>query len=120
MTSAIVRIGERVEPVRVRLVAWIGGSKARFADLHALRRGKMPVLDGQMSLRRQLAFAAFAIGGSACIAGYGLAIVALVWSHSEPVVRVSPRQAEVVIAPADLDFDVARLVGSHDTVIEQI
>ena len=120
MTSAIVRIGERVEPVRARLAAWIRGSKARFADLHALRRGKMPVLDGQMSLRRQLAFAAFVTGGSACIAGYGLAIVAIVWSHSEPVVRVSPRQAEVVIAPADLAFDVTRLIGSRDTVIEQI
>lgn len=82
------------------------------------------MLDGQMSLRRQLAFVAFVIGGSACIAGYGLAIVAIVWSHSEPVVRVSPnaapRQAEVVIVPADLAFDVTRLIGSRDTVIEQI
>ena len=126
MTSAIVRIGERVEPVRARLAAWIRGSKARFTDLHALRRGKMPVLDGQMSLRRQLAFVAFVIGGTACMAGYGLAIVALVWSHGEPVVRVSPgasatpRQAEIVIAPADLAFDMTRLIGSRDTVIEQI
>src|ERR1700722_13086343 len=106
MTSAIVRIGERVEPVRTQLAAWIRGSKARFADLHALRRGKMPVLDGQMSLRRQLAFAAFVTGGRACIAGYGLAIVAIVWSHGEPVVRASPgvasRQTEIVIAPDDL------------------
>src|SRR5471032_598740 len=126
MTSAIVRIGERVEPVRARLAAWIRGSKARFADLHALRRGRMPVLDGQMSLRRQLAIVAFMIGGSACMAGYGLAIVAIVWSHGEPVVRVSPsasaapRQAEIVIAPADLAFDVTRLIGSRDSVIEQI
>src|SRR5471032_2120666 len=115
MTSAIVRIGERVEPVRARLAAWIRGSKARFADLHALRRGRMPVLDGQMWLRRQLAFVVFATGGSACIAGYGLAIVAIVWSHGESVVRVSPsaapRQAELVIAPADLAFDVTRLIG---------
>lgn len=82
------------------------------------------MLDGQMSFRRQLAFVVFVIGGSACIAGYGLAIVAIVWSHSEPVVRVSPnaapRQAEVVIVPADLAFDVTRLIGSRDTVIEQI
>src|SRR5471032_1970501 len=126
MTPAIVRIGERVEPVRAQLAAWIRGSKARFADLHALRRGKMPVSDGQMSLRRQLAFVAFVTGGSACMAGYGLAIVALVWSHSEPVVRMSPgagaapRQAEVIIAPAELAFDVTRLIGSRDTVIEQI
>ena len=115
MTSAIVRIGERVGPVRARLAAWIRGSKARFADLHALRRGKMPVLDGQMSLRRQLAIVAFMIGGSVCMAGYGLAIVAIVWSHGESVVRVSPsaapRQAELVIAPADLAFDVTRLIG---------
>src|SRR5476649_1368555 len=79
-----------------------------------------------MSPRRQLAFVAFVTGGSACIAGYGLAIVALVWSHSEPVVRVpssvgaAPHQAEIVIAPADLPFDVTRLIGSRDTVIEQI
>lgn len=124
MTPAIVRIGERVGPVRARLAAWIRGSKARFADLHALRRGKMPVLDGQMSLRRQLAFVALVTGGSACVAGYGLAIVAIVWSHNEPVGRVSasaaPRPAEVVIAPADLTFDMTRMIGSRDTVIEQI
>src|SRR5471030_2996443 len=106
MTSAIVRIGERVEPVLAQLAAWIRGSKARFADLHALRRGRMPVRDGQMSLRRQRAFVVFVTGGSACIAGYGLAIVAIVWSHGESVVRVSPsasaapRQAEVEIGRA--------------------
>ena len=32
----------------------------------------MPMLAGHMSLRRQLAFVAFATGGAACMAGYGL------------------------------------------------
>src|SRR5471032_1073595 len=95
MTSAIVRIGERVEPVRAQLVAWIRGSKARFADLHALRRGKMPVLDGQVSLRRQLAFAAFVTGGTACMAGYGLVfeVVLLVARQRRDQLRAgAPRQ----------------------------
>ena len=127
MTSAFVRIGERVLRLWALLVAWIRGSKARFADLHALRRGTLPTATGVASLHRQLLLVAFMIGGTACMAGYGLAIVAVVWSHSEPVGRVSasastleaPRQAEVVIAPADLTFDVVHLmIGSHEAAQE--
>ena len=126
MTPAIVRIGGRVERVWAQLVAWIRGSKARFADLRALRRGILPMATGQTSLRRQLAVVAVLIGGSACMAGYGIAIVAIVWSHGEPAGRASasasaaPRPAEIVVAPGDLAFDITRLIGSRDTVIEQI
>jgi hypothetical protein len=44
MSPAIVRIGERVWSMRAPLAAWARGKKARFADLHALRRGRLPAV----------------------------------------------------------------------------
>ncbi len=112
--------------MRFEVAAWARGGKARFADLDALRRGLVPARARDASLRRQLSVAAFATGGTACIAGYAVAIVALVWSHSEPAERaplvasMPARQAEMLVAPADLTFDVARLNGPRAAAIEQV
>src|SRR5579872_2021041 len=96
MTPAIVRIGERGGRVRawlvqagllqaglVGLAAWVRGNKARFADLHALRRGNLPAARRAVSLQRQLAVIVGVASGSACIAGYGVAVVATTWSHAD-------------------------------------
>jgi murein DD-endopeptidase MepM/ murein hydrolase activator NlpD len=135
MTRAIVRIGERARLGRVaqrvthaiaHLATWARGKKARFADLHALRLGRLPAAGRQDALQRQLAVIVGATSGSACALGYCLAIVATGFSHGDAVPRearsvsVAGAPAEPVIAPADLTFDVARLNGPREAAIEQV
>jgi hypothetical protein len=139
MTPAIVRIGERSKRVQAGLLqagllqawlvgfaAWVRGNKARFADLHALRRGTLPAPKRAVSWQRQLAVIVGVASGSACIAGYGLAVIATAWSHADATGGVgtqasaASRAAEGGVAPADLTFDVARLISSHEAPIERL
>jgi murein DD-endopeptidase MepM/ murein hydrolase activator NlpD len=124
MIPAIVRIGERNRRVQALFAAWARGKKARFADLHALRHGSLPAAARVVSLRRQLAVIIGAASGSACVAGYGLAVAATMWSHADRVdgatAGTAAHQAEAVVAPADLTFDVTRLIGTRDSAVDQV
>ena len=126
MTPAIVRIGERASQLSMHATAWARGKKARFADLHALRLGRLPPVAIQLSLRRQLVLVIGATSILACVAGYCLAITAAGLGRFDaarpgaPPAAVVAATARAVVAPADLSFDVARLNGPREAAIEQV